>query len=55
MNAFIDIFRESLYKHSASLSTNDEQSGTKPKLVAEIVATNFGFVPDWWVDKCFGC
>ena len=25
---------------------NDE-SGTKPKLVAKIFATNFGFVPDW--------
>ena len=25
-----------------------EQSGTKPKLVAKILATNFGFVPDSW-------
>ena len=23
-----------------------KQSGTKPKLVAKILATNFGFVPD---------
>ena len=25
-----------------------EQSGTKPNLVAKILATNFGFVPDCW-------
>ena len=26
---------------------NSNQSGTKPKFVAKILATNFGFVPDW--------
>ena len=25
-----------------------EQSDTTPKLVAKILNTNFGFVPDWW-------
>ena len=28
-------------------SANAQQSGTKPKLVAKILATNFGFAPDW--------
>ena len=28
-----------------------EQSGTKPNLVAKILASKFGFVPDCWADK----
>ena len=40
-----DIIASPQMPHAQTLC---EQSGTKPNLVAKILATKFGFVPDWW-------
>ena len=34
-----------------NLGYRDDQSDTKPNLVAKILATKFGFVPEWWQGK----
>ena len=38
--------------HTSPKRASYEQSGTKPNLVAKILATKFGFVPDWWGSFC---
>ena len=37
---------EQVYKHLHVSCFDNQQSGKKTKLVAKILATNFGFVPD---------
>ena len=37
---------------SVFLRNVHDQSGTKPNLVAKILATKFGFVTDWWYNLC---
>ena len=50
MPILIKVSRDLTWTISCKLQSHiHDQSGTKPKLAAKILATNFGFVPDWWL------